>query len=160
MLPIIPNIVKEIEKEFRYDVRSKGQFVIDLEAQLERHKKYNNLRADWAERRIKSIFREIERLGVKILSYDTNQYGARSLKATFQDVTMVGELRYEQMERVEAYKPWKRPKIVAQFWILDSKGNRCYLEGHVSSALKVVFGAHRMLTYNRLFAAVLDGMAR
>lgn len=152
---VVSEIVRLVASQFRSDVKARGQYVQDLENQIGKHKKFNVLRQDWAEKRVKSIFREVERLGIKIDSVEGSQ-----LKATFQDVTLEGRIRYEQMDRIQAYKPWKRPKIVVDFWVLDSQGNHCYLEGHVSTALKIVFGTSRMLTYNRLFAAVLSAMAR
>ena len=152
---VVPEIVRSVVSQFRSDVKARGQYVQDLENQIDKHKKFNVLRQDWAEKRVKSIFREVERLGIKIDSVEGSQ-----LKATFQDVTLKGFVRYEQMDRVEAYKPWKRPKIVVDFWVLDSKGDTCWLEGHQNTALKIVFGTSRMLTYNRLFAAVLSAMAR
>lgn len=152
---VIPEIVRSVATKFRNDVRSKGQFVADLEDQITVHKKFNVLRQDWAEKRVNSIFREVERLGIQIQSVEGS-----TLKATFQDVTLEGRVRYEQMDQIKAYKPWKRPKIVVDFWVLDSKGNKCFLEGRQSIALKIVFGTSRMLTYNRLFAAVLSAMAR
>jgi hypothetical protein len=152
---VVPEIVRSVVSQFRSDVKARGQYVQDLEDQIQSHKKFNVLRQDWAEKRIKSIFREVDRLGIKIDSVEGSE-----LRATFQDVTLIGEVYYEQMDRIEAYKPWKRPKIVVSFWVLDSQGNKCWLEGHVQTALKIVFGTHRMLTYNRLFAAVLSAMAR
>lgn len=155
MKNIIADVVREVEIKFRDDLHAKGLFIKDLENQIQRHRKYDVLRQDWAEKRINSIFRELGRLGVKIIHNDKNLLGA-----TFQDVTLGGEVFYQASERWEAYKPWKRPKIVVSFWVLDSKGQRCHLSGHIDTAVKVVFGTHRMLTYNRLFAAVLDAMAR
>lgn len=162
MKPIIPEIVKEVEARFKEDARQKGLMNADLERRLVQHKKFETLRQDWAIKRIGSIFREVERLGVKIEGFKESRspWVAKYLKATFQNVTLEGEVHYRQMDQVKAFTYWKRPKIEVRFWVLDSKNDRCYLEGHVSEALKIVFGEKRMLTYNRLFAAILNAMAR
>ena len=161
MKNLIPGLVKEMDTQFKNDARAKGQMNAALESQLDNHKRFEQLRADWAEKRVVSIFKELERYGVKITgAKDSGGWQGTILTATCQTVDMVGELRYQQMDTLKPYKPWRRPKIVATFWVLDSKGEKCYLEGHQKSALMVVFGAKRMLTYNRLAPAFLSAIAR
>jgi hypothetical protein len=161
MKPIIPALVKAMSDEYKKDAREKGLMHDDLEKKLQHHKRFESLRADWAEKRVNSIFREVERYGITIKKAEvTGGWRGTTLKAIYQGVTMEGELQYRSMDMVRPYKPWRRPKIVATFWILDSNGNKCYLEGHIPSAFMIVFGAKRMLTYNRLMPAVLNAMAR
>lgn len=149
-------LVETMNEQFKADLRQKGIIHDDLEKRLQRHKKFEVLRADWAEKRVNSIFREVVRYEIKVTSIKGNL-----MKATFQTVTMEGTLEYQQMREIRAYKHWKRPKIIATFWVLDSNGDRCYLErGHCSAAFKVIFGEKRMMTYNRLMPAFMDAIAR
>jgi hypothetical protein len=161
MKNLIPELVKEMNKQFKDDARKKGQMNESLERQLVQHKNFEQLRADWAEKRVVSIFKELERYGIKVTgAKDSGTWRGTVLQATCQTVDMEGELRYQQMDMLRPFKPWRRPKIVATFWVLDSNKERCYLEGHQKSALMVVFGAKRMLTYNRLAPAFLSAIAR
>jgi len=161
MKNVIPDLVKSMNEKFKADAKYKGRMNEALEKQLDEHKRFEKLRADWAEKRVVSIFKEIERYGVKIIGQkDEGNYQQHVLKAKYQDVLLEGQLQYKEMDTLRPFKVWKRPKIVATFWVLDSKGERCHLEGHISSALMVVFGAKRMLTYNRLMPAVLNALAR
>lgn len=161
MRNVIPELVKHTNRQYTEDARNKGLIHATLEKQLASHKKFEQLRADWAEKRVNSIFREVARYGVTIKGIkDKDNWRGPTLTATYQDVQMEGHLQYVQMDQIKAYKPWKRPKIVLTLWVLDSKGDRCYLQGHITSALMIVFGAKRMLTYNRLAPAFLDAIAR
>ena len=161
MKPIIPYLVKQMSDRYKIDAQEKGAMNADLERKLVFHKKFEQLRADWAEKRVNSIFREVERYGVVIKgATDSDSWHQVAIQASYQDVAMEGQLVYTQMDTLRPYKTWKRPKIEATFWILDSEGNRCFLPGHINSALKVVFGEKRMMTYNRLMPAMLNAMAR
>lgn len=161
MKPIIPYLVKQMGDRYKKDAIAKGQMNAALESQLIHHKKFEQLRADWAEKRVNSIFREVARYGVVIKgATDSDSWHQVTIKASYQDVAMIGQLVYTQMDTLKPFKAWRRPKIEATFWILDSEGNRCFLPGHINSALKVVFGEKRMMTYNRLMPAMLNAMAR
>jgi hypothetical protein len=161
MKPIIPYLVRQMADRYKADAISKGQRNAAMEQKLAFHKKFEQLRADWAEKRVNSIFREVERYGVVIKgASDSMTWRQVNIQAVYQNVEMVGHLTYTQMDTLKPFKAWRRPKIEATFWILDSQGQRCYLSGHQKSALKVVFGEKRMMTYNRLMPAMLNAMAR
>lgn len=59
MKPIIPQLVQAMSTKFKEDARAKGQMNAALEKQLDDHKRFEQLRADWAEKRVNSIFREV-----------------------------------------------------------------------------------------------------
>ena len=161
MKPIIPYLVKQMSDRYTSDAIAKGQMNASLEKQLAHHKRFEQLRADWAEKRVNSIFREVARYGVVIKgASDSMTWRQIVIRAAYQNVEMEGQLVYQRMDMLKPFKAWKRPKIEATFWILDSQGQRCYPPGHQKSALKVVFGEKRMMTYNRLMPAMLNAIAR
>ena len=105
MKPIIPYLVKQMANRYKDDAMAKGHMNADLEQKLIFHKKFEQLRADWAEKRVNSIFREVARYGVVIKSAaDSESWHQVTIAASYQDVAMEGELIYTQMDTLKPYK--------------------------------------------------------
>ncbi len=106
MKPIIPALVKAMNERYKEDAKNKGQMNASLEEAIVRHKKYEQLRADWAEKRVNSIFREVARYGIVIKGISEVEGLCRVLvKARYQDVEMEGQLEYVQMDMLKPFVP-------------------------------------------------------
>jgi hypothetical protein len=118
---------------------------------------------DWGEKRINSIIREAERIGIEFMS--ANDGG---IVAAFKGVELKGNIAYEFRGWGHKTTKWTRPRMTLRLWIHNKKGekldavdgNRRWSGGKGGEALSIVFGKERMMTYNRLLIAMMSCMGK
>lgn len=131
--------------------------------------------SDWAIKRMNSILREVEHLGVEIIEL----YG-NCIKARWKELPLIGMFNYEtRNERPHYTSRWTRPRIALRFWVeskvkgysdlwengyLTYKGDGINHWPHKRNiggeTLEIVFGNKRMMVYNRLMPATLNCMGK
>jgi hypothetical protein len=160
---LVQNVVAHQSSDFH---RRAAEY-IKLQSRLQKLRKLVELREDWAEKRIHSLIRHAERLGIEIKESrsETNQ-----IEASFKGLPLTGVIKYETRGGYRT-SIWTRPRIALRLWCVKSNGEKLTYEGkpawesrrgyHVGSeALAMVFGRERLMVYNRLMVAMVNCMGK
>jgi len=112
---------------------------------------------DWGIKRLNSIIREAQRLGVEFTSAN-DEY----VYATYKGMELLGYISYETRSYARRNTKWARPRMTLRMWARgDGQHPRRTAEGQPAwgrmggEALAIVFGKDRMMTYNRLMVALV-----
>ena len=120
----------------------------------------------WSRKRIESIIREAERLGIQIEAGDV--YSGNNVCAKWKDLPLIGSIEVER-------RGYCRPRIAMRLWVKGKSGQGfndrvmlCYDGKEMYSyrnfkggeALEIVFGRARMMVYNRLMPALINCSGR
>lgn len=147
----ISNLVKHIQIFQRTDFEKRKGQLKKLYSKAERFEQLVDLRDDWASKRIRSLIKHAERLGITLKDTWNPDY----LIADYKGLKVKGHLRYEVRGTGKRFTIWTRPRISLRFWFTDRSG-----EITTVKAIALLFGKKRLMVYNNLMKGMLDVMGR